>query len=104
MSSLPPRSLPECHLKNADRSGSGTARQLSCRNKDECRMAEDPDAGQPREIWVQDLADRNLFHNRSLDLTLPEAALQYRPNPVIKIMYDRAPAHELPFAYFWEAD
>ncbi len=67
-------------------------------------MAEDPDAGQAREIWVQDLADRNLFHNRSLDLTLPEAALQDRPNLVIKIMYDRAPAHELPFAYFWEAD
>ncbi len=67
-------------------------------------MAEDPDAGQPREIWVQDLADRNLFHNRSLELTLPEAALRDRPNPVIKIMYDRAPAHELPFAYFWQED
>ena len=67
-------------------------------------MAEDPDAGQPREIWVQDLADRNLFHNRILDLTWPEASLQDRPNQVIKIMYDRAPAHELPFAYFWAAD
>jgi hypothetical protein len=62
-------------------------------------MAEDPDAGQPHEIWVQDLTDRNLFHNRRLDLTLPEAALQDRPNPVIKIMYDRTRARELPFAY-----
>ena len=67
-------------------------------------MAEDPDAGQPREIWVQDLTDRNLFHNRRLDLTLPEAALQDRTNPVIKIMYDRTRARELPFAYFWTVD
>jgi hypothetical protein len=67
-------------------------------------MDEDPEPEQHREIWVQDLADRNLFRNRSLGLTLPESALGDRLNPVIKIMYDRSKDRELPFGYFWRVD
>ncbi len=67
-------------------------------------MDKGPDQGRKREIWVQDLADRNLFHNRRMHLKLPEAALRDRPNLVIKIMYDRGNSGVLPFGYFWEVD
>jgi Recombinase len=67
-------------------------------------MDEDPAPERKCEIWVQDLADRNLFHNRSMDVRLPEAALRDRPNTVIKIMYDRGLSRVLPFGYFWEVD
>jgi hypothetical protein len=67
-------------------------------------MSEDVDQGANSEIWVQDLADRNLFTNRSLGLKLPESALSDRRNPVIKIMYDRERERALPPGYIWQAD
>jgi hypothetical protein len=61
--------------------------------------------GEPMyEIWVQDLADRNLFCNRTMGLKLPESDLQGRPTTVIKIMYDREGSRTLPPGYCWEAD
>jgi len=59
------------------------------------------DIEEKREVWVQDLTDRNLFYNRILNLKLPEAALEGRPNPVIKITYDREADPALPFGYSW---
>ena len=67
-------------------------------------MSEDTDQGANSEIWVQDLADRNLFTNRNLGLKLPESALNDRRNPVIKIMYDRERERALPPGYIWQAD
>lgn len=67
-------------------------------------MCEDTDQGANSEIWVQDLADRNLFTNRILGLKLPESALSDRRNPVIKIMYDRERERALPLGYIWQAD
>ena len=56
------------------------------------------------EVWVQDLTDRNLFFNRLLNLKLPEAALQRRPNPILKIIYDGDIYTVLPFGYIWDGD
>lgn len=56
------------------------------------------------EVWVQDLADRNLFFNRILNLKLPESALQSRPTRVLKIIYDGDTHPALPFGYAWNAD
>ena len=53
------------------------------------------------EVWVQDLTDRNLYFNRLLNLKLPEAALQSRPNSIIKVAYDRDNHQTLPFGYTW---
>jgi len=67
-------------------------------------MHGDTDGGQPYEIWVQDLTDRNLFSNRMMGLKLPESALQARPATVIKIMYDREGSRALPPGYCWQVD
>src|SRR5258706_5366678 len=53
------------------------------------------------EVWVQDLADRNLFFNRLLNLKLTESALQSRSSRVLKIMYDTDTHPVLPFGYVW---
>jgi hypothetical protein len=67
-------------------------------------MHDDADLGPNYEIWVQDLTDCNLFHNRIMGLKLPESALQGRPNTVLKIRYDREGPRVLPLGYFWQVD